>query len=281
MKWLLANTDKKSPFTWIGTSLLIIVGIGIADFETGREFGFSIFYLIPIVLVTWSFGRNFGFAFCIIATITWFIVDDLSGQAYSQPIIGYWNAIMRFGFFVLATLLLPALQALESEKNIARLDYLTGIANRRHFFELAQAELNRSQRYKHPFTIAYIDLDDFKLVNDQYGHIIGDKLLCAIVYRAKKQLRNTDIMARLGGDEFILLLPEMGQDTALLTVSKIRSSLLDEMRSNGWPVAFSIGVLTYQSGGISTEELVKRADKLMYTVKNNGKNAISYEIYAG
>ena len=281
MKWLLLNTDKKSPFTWIGTSLLIIVGIGIADFETGREFGFSIFYLIPIVLVTWSFGRYFGFAFCIIATITWFIVDDLSGQAYSQPIIGYWNAIMRFGFFVLVALLLPALQALEREKNIARLDYLTGIANRRHFFELAQAELNRSQRYKHPFTIAYIDLDDFKLVNDQYGHMIGDKLLCAIVNRAKEQLRKTDIMARLGGDEFILLLPEMGQDAALLTVSKIRSSLLDEMRSNGWPVAFSIGVLTYQSGEISTQELVKRADKLMYTVKNNGKNAISYEIYAG
>lgn len=272
--------DQKKPFIWISTNFLISIGIGIIDFKLGREFSFSIFYLIPIIFATLAFGRNVGFVFCIIATGTWFIVDQLSNAAYSHPMIGYWNAIMRLGFFVIITWLLPVFQELKLEKQISRIDHLTGIANRRYFFELLQAELSRSQRYKHAFTIVYIDLDGFKSINDLHGHLIGDKLLCTFVNRAKKLLRNTDIMARLGGDEFIFLLPEMGLDAAKVTVAKIQPELLREMRINGWPVTFSIGVLSYQCGDILAEELVKRADKLMYLVKNKNKNAIAYGNYS-
>ncbi len=272
--------DQKKPFIWISTNFRI--NISIIDFKLGREFSFSIFYLIPIIFATLAFGRNVGFVFCIIATGTWFIVDQLSNAAYSHPMIGYWNAIMRLGFFVIITWLLPVFQELKREKQISRIDQLTGIANRRYFFELLQAELSRSQRYKHAFTIVYIDLDGFKSVNDLHGHLIGDKLLCTIVNRAKKLLRNTDIMVRLGGDEFIFLLPEMGLDAAKVTVAKIQPELLREMRINGWPVTFSIGVLSYQCGDILAEELVKRADKLMYLVKNKNKNknAIAYGNYS-
>lgn len=257
----------------------MIIGIGFIDFKLGREFSFSIFYLMPIIFVTLAFGRNVGFVFCVIAAGTWFIVDQLGNAAYSHPMIGYWNAVMRLGFFVIVAWLLPAFQELEHEKQISRIDYLTGIANRRYFFELLEAELNRSRRYNHAFTIVYIDLDGFKSVNDHHGHLIGDKLLCTFVNRAKKLLRSTDIMARLGGDEFIFLLPEMGQVTAKATIAKIQPELLREMRINGWPVTFSIGVLSYHCGDIVAEELVKRADKLMYSVKNKNKNAIAYANY--
>lgn len=279
-KWqTFIQDDNKKIGVWLITGFLINIGIGVIDFKLGREFSFSIFYLIPIILVTLAFGRYVGLVFCILATGTWFAVDQLDNASYSHPMIGYWNAIMRLGFFVMITWLLPVLQELEREKQLSRMDYLTGIANRRYFFELLQAEFNRSQRYKHAFTIAYIDLDGFKLVNDRYGHLVGDRLLCAFVNRAKKLLRNTDIIARLGGDEFILLLPEMGQDAAKVTVAKIQSGLLNEMNNNKWPVTFSIGVLSYQMGEISADELVKRADRLMYTVKNNSKNAIAYGVY--
>ena len=87
-------------------------------------------------------------------------------------------------------------------------------------------------------------------------------------------------MARLCGDEFILLLLETDQNTAQVTVPKIKSVLLDEMKDNGWPVTFSIGVLTYRDGPITVDELISRADDLMYSVKNKGKNAIAYAIYA-
>ncbi|PPD03816.1 MAG: GGDEF domain-containing protein [Methylobacter sp.] len=271
--------NNKNPVILLIACLLVNIGIGVVDFKLGREFGFSIFYLMPIILVTLVLGRHVGLIFCIIATGTWFAVDQLSNTSYSHPMIGYWNAIMRLGFFVMITWLFPFLQELEREKQISRIDDLTGIANRRYFFELLQAELNRFQRYKHAFTIVYIDLDGFKLVNDKYGHMIGDRVLCAFVNRAKKLLRDTDIIGRLGGDEFIFLLPEMGQDDAKITVAKVQSGLLDEMNKNNWPVTFSIGVLSYKMGEISADELVKRADRLMYTVKNNSKNAIAYGVY--
>jgi diguanylate cyclase (GGDEF)-like protein len=179
------------------------------------------------------------------------------------------------------TLLLPALKALEREKEIARIDSLTGIANRRHLFEVVQTELYRSQRSKKPLTVVYFDLDGFKSVNDQYGHQTGDELLCAIVDRAKRELRKTDLIARLGGDEFVILLPETGQDAAPMTVNKILSSLSSEMRQHDWPVTFSIGVLIYEDGVITPDELIRRADDLMYSVKKSGKNDVAYAVCHG
>jgi len=90
---------------------------------------------------------------------------------------------VRLGFFILVSFLLPALKEREHEKENARRDDLTGAANRRQFFEAAQAELERFQRYQRPFTIVYFDIDDFKTVNDQQGHQIGDQLLCSVVNR--------------------------------------------------------------------------------------------------
>jgi diguanylate cyclase (GGDEF)-like protein len=263
------------------TACLLVIGVGIADYATGNELSVSVFYLIPIVLVTWFAGRNAGLGISVISAIMWFIADALGAQPQSNSMVRYWNAAVHLSFFVIVTLLLPALKAAEREKLVARVDDLTGIANRRQFFEVLQTELNRSQRYKRPFTIVYIDLDGFKVVNDQSGHQTGDKLLRAVANRAKSILRATDIMARMGGDEFVILLPELGQDPAQIVVPKIQSALLDEMRQNDWPVTFSIGALTCQDVPITTDGLIIRADDLMYSVKKNGKNAIAYAVYAG
>jgi len=278
---IIAPLEKRSSLFWAKTGLIGVASVGVADFLTGREFSFSLFYLIPIVLVTWFSGRNLGLALSVISAITWLAADTLAGQSYSQPFIRYWNAVVRLGFFVTVTFLLPALKAIEREKEVARLDDLTGAANRRHFFEVIQAEIDRSKRYKHPFTMIYMDLDEFKTVNDQWGHRIGDQLLCAIVDRAKSHLRKTDFLARMGGDEFVVLLPETDQKAAKITVSKIQFALLDEMQRHNWPVTFSIGVLTCLDAQITPDELIKRADDLMYSVKKTGKNSISYAVCAG
>jgi len=278
---MLEYFGKRSSLFWIITGSIFVGAIGIADIATGSELAFSLFYLIPIVLVTWFSGRNLGLVISVDSAVMWFIADVLAGQTYSQSVIRYWNAITRLGFFIVVTLLLPALRALERERDLARSDYLTGVANRRYFFELAQTELDRSHRYKRPFSIAYIDLDGFKTVNDQWGHQTGDKLLCAVANRVKRELRRTDIIARFGGDEFIVLLLETDQPAAQIAVPKIQSALMDEMRQNDWHVTFSIGVLTCLEAQITADELVKRADSLMYSVKKNGKNAIAYAVYAG
>lgn len=277
---ILENSIKKTFFL-MGVSLIFVAVIGVADFVIGHEFSFSLFYLFPIVLVTWFLGRNYGLAISFIAAVTWHLADIMSGHIYSLPVIAYWNAIIRFGFFSTVSMLLPALKELEYEKETSRTDHLTGISNRRHFFEILQSQLNLSQRYKRPFTIVYIDLDGFKMVNDTFGHQIGDKVLCAFVNQAKHQLRKTDSIARLGGDEFVLLLPEIDKDEAKETVSRIQSALLGEMQKNQWAVTFSIGVLTYQDGEVTADNLIKQADDLMYSVKQNGKNAITCAIYDG
>jgi len=278
---MLANLEKRSSLFWMIIGLIFVVGVGAIDFETGSELAFSLFYLIPIVFVTWFASKKLGLVFSVISAITWFVADAFTGQSYSQPFIRYWNAGIRLGFFVVVTLLLPALKELDREKEMARTDYLTGVSNRRSFFEIAQRELDRTQRYKQPFTLAYIDLDGFKTVNDQWGHRVGDKLLCAVVNQARKCLRKTDTIARLGGDEFMLLLPETDQVESQIIVSRIQFDLLQEMQRNNWPVTFSIGVLTCRQSQVTTDELIKKADELMYSVKKNGKNAVAYEVYAG
>jgi diguanylate cyclase (GGDEF)-like protein len=129
--------------------------------------------------------------------------------------------------------------------------------------------------------LAYIDLDNFKIMNDQFGHSVGDQVLRTVVSSARKYLRKTDVVARLGGDEFALLMPETDQESARIALSKIQSGLLEEMRQSHWPITFSIGVLTCMATPQTTDALVSLADELMYSVKRNGKNAIKYSSYTG
>jgi diguanylate cyclase (GGDEF)-like protein len=273
--------ERRSALFWIIIGSIFVVGVGISDILTGNEFAFSLFYLIPIFLVTWFSGKQQGIVISIISAVMWFIADILAGKTYTHPVIRYWNAVARLCSFLVVALLIPALKALEYEKGLARMDHLTGAANRRHFFEVLQTELDRSRRYKNPFTIAYIDLDGFKLVNDKWGHRAGDRLLCAVVKRAKRELRKTDIIARMGGDEFVIFFPEMGQDAARIAVPKMNAALVAETGRHKWPVTFSIGILTYRDGPINADELVKTADELMYSVKRCGKNGMAYAVCDG
>jgi diguanylate cyclase (GGDEF)-like protein len=277
---LLAFLKNRSSLFWTLAGLIGVVVVGVADFLTGRELAFSLFYLIPIVLVTWFSGRNLGLVLSAISALGWFAADALARQSQPEPIIMYWNAFVRLSFFALVPFLFSALQALEHEKELARLDDLTGIANRRRFFEMAETELDRSQRYQRPFTFVYFDVDNLKPVNDLSGHQIGDRLLRSVAQRAKLHLRRSDFLARLGGDEFVVILPETGPTAAHNAVLKLQGALLDEMRSQHWSVTFSFGVLTCLDAHLSADEMLKKADDLMYSVKKSGKNGIAYGIFS-
>jgi diguanylate cyclase (GGDEF)-like protein len=168
---------------------------------------------------------------------------------------------------------------MQREQIFARTDFLTGVLNARFFHELAQMEINRSARYQRPFTIVFIDVDNFKTINDTFGHTTGDTVLRTIAVNMEQQLRKTDIVARVGGDEFVVLLPETDSNTAPTVLTNLQRVLLDEMQENGWHVTFSIGALTVTGFQLSVDELLGRADQLMYVVKNGGKNNIHYESY--
>jgi diguanylate cyclase (GGDEF)-like protein len=264
------------------SAYIVLVIIGIADFVTGTEISFSLFYLAPIFLVTWFRSKGRGVLISIIAAITWLLADIAAGQTYSHPLIPFWNAIIRFGFFIIVTLLLSSLKnTLELKEQLAKTDFLTGVTNARSFFELADLEINRAKRYQHPFTIVYIDLDNFKTVNDTCGHLIGDRLLRLVADTIRNNIRITDISARLGGDEFAVLLPETDPEQSEIAINKVQTQLLDEMKKNNWPVTFSIGAVTFLTPPESVDKMIKKADDLMYSAKKNGKNIKKREVWSG
>jgi diguanylate cyclase (GGDEF)-like protein len=271
------NRQTKSRLTALG--FFIVALVGILDHLTGPELFVSIFYFIPIFLVTWFTERWIGIMISIASALIWLLADFTSGHTYSHPAIPYWNTSVRLGTFLVITFLLSTLKhALKQEKELARTDSLTGIANRRYFIELADAEINRAGRYKHPFTVVHIDLDNFKTVNDRFGHSVGDALLRLVVSTIRNNIRATDIVARLGGDEFVILLPETGPEPAGIITDKIQKISLDLMQKHQWPVTLSLGVVTFIQPPSTVDEMLKISDELMYAAKNNGKNTIRYEV---
>jgi diguanylate cyclase (GGDEF)-like protein len=272
-----AFLERRGRLFNTAAGFLLVAIVGVLDYATGYELGFSLFYLIPIALLAWFAGWRLGIASSVMSAAVWLSADLGAGHPYSHFIVPYWNTVIRLGIFIVITLLLVRLKkALEHERILSRVDFLTGAFNARHFMEILQSELERSKRYGGRFTIAYIDLDNFKTVNDNFGHNTGDRVLRAVVEEIRSNLRKTDTVARLGGDEFALLFPETGPRAARSTVNKIREKLARATRKNGWTVTLSIGVLTCAGCRLEADELLKKADNLMYASKREGKNSVSF-----
>jgi diguanylate cyclase (GGDEF)-like protein len=277
MHRFLQRLEGHSKTFWgvIGAALTLL--IGVVDLLTGHDVVLSLFYLLPVSAAAWYASPRLGYAMAGVCAVTLGAADVLDGPLVTNPAIYVWNTLIRLAFFVVVTALLAALRhALERERQLARTDFLTGALNVRAFAEVAHAELSRARRYHRPLSIAYLDLDDFKLVNDRLGHSVGNQVLRAVVHAARRNLRASDSVARLGGDEFALLLPETGEEAARGVVPKVQRSVLDHMVRHAWPVTLSIGVLTCEHPPASVDELLRQVDTLMYEVKNGGKNGVRY-----
>ncbi|MBI5822889.1 MAG: GGDEF domain-containing protein [Chloroflexi bacterium] len=270
---IVLDFEKAGKNFWITAGGIALCGVTILDYVTGAELSFSIFYLIPIALLAWRVDGNTGITAAMISAAAWLFVEVTSGPKYSSSFVYFWNAVIRLGFFLLPVLLF---KNLEQERRLARTDFLTGAMNSRSFRELAQREIDRSVRYQHAFTVAFIDIDNFKIINDTFGHTFGDAVLRAIAKNMKENLRKTDAVARMGGDEFALLLPEVDSNNAPIAISKMQQKLQEEMLNNKWPVTFSIGVITLNAPELTVDDILGRVDKMMYSVKNYGKNDIKY-----
>lgn len=263
-------------------SIALVGVLGVVDYITRNQLNFSLFYLIPISLSAWYVNRSAGISISILSVAVWLAADITTGVDYLHPAIYIWNTLIRFGFFIIVTYLMSELhKAQKSVEALARTDYVTGSLNSRYFHELLSIELSRSNRYKRPFTLVYLDLDNFKQVNDRFGHDEGDKLIRIIVEEITHQLRKTDIIARLGGDEFAVLFPETGQQEAKVVMLKVSRCLMEKLRQTYPFVTFSAGAVTYIAAPDSTKAAIKIADELMYSVKKDTKNGIRYSLYTG
>ena len=170
-------------------------------------------------------------------------------------------------------------EQLEQEKIRAVTDKLTGLPNREAYSERVHDEMLRWQRYQHPLSLAVLDIDFFKKVNDQYGHQMGDKVLKAVSSSVANRLREVDFIARFGGEEFVLLLPETSAEDALHMLNRTRERLaktqMKSKNSDGeetkFTVTFSIGIAQFTDGD-TADDVFERADKALYEAKENGRN---------
>jgi diguanylate cyclase (GGDEF)-like protein len=273
LRLYLAN---RSAWALIRMGLVVVLVIGVVDFWTGHELSIFILYLAPVMIVSAFGGVYAGLALALAAATVWLIADLLAGRTATQTFIPYWNAIVRLFFLAIVVILQ---NALSKEKLVARTDHLTGMANRKYFYEVVEKELLLARRYPHPFSTAYIDIDNFKSVNDRYGHMTGDHLLQSVGRVIGENIRSVDFGARLGGDEFGILLPQADAASAREVVVKLQNLLNNAMSRKQWPVTFSFGVATFLKPPESVDEVVSRTDSLMYDAKHGGKNRMQCQTY--
>ncbi len=279
---ILEILEKGTPLFWTVTGILLVGLLGLADYLTGNEINFSLFYLAPIVLVTWAVNQASGLFLSFLSGLTLLVAEMAASQTYTPPATFVWNTLLDASFFFLVTYLVAALHhARREELLMARTDFVSGAVNRRYFDELLEMEIQRIRRYPNPLTLVYIDIDNFKLVNDLFGHKSGDDVIRCIADELKSHLRSTDIIARVGGDEFALLLPVTNLPEARIVLSKLRDSLREEMERRNYPVTFSMGSVTCLAPPLSTEQVIMMADKLMYEVKNSTKDDVRFRTWEG
>jgi diguanylate cyclase (GGDEF)-like protein len=159
--------------------------------------------------------------------------------------------------------------------SLSFIDNLTGVFNRNYFDNSFNKELHRAKRYQQPFSVVMLDLDDFKQVNDTFGHPVGDSVLKEFAYLLKNLLREEDIAARYGGEEFVVMLPQTDVAGSKIFAERLLQETLSYTFPENIPLSFSAGLATYPIHGDSKKDLIEMADKSLYASKSRGKKCVS------
>jgi len=274
---------RHSRILVLGLGISLFAAVSAVKYVSGPDVVFSAIYLVPIVFIAWCLSVSAGLVTAMASTLVLLLMNLSQAHKYTHVLVPYWNAAMDLGVFLIVIFILSEAKHLyERERELSREDFVTGLPNSRAFAEALTAEIARVRRYRHQITIVYIDLDDFKQVNDRYGHHAGDELLSAVANALRGSVREVDVVARLGGDEFALLLPETNAAAARSVLDKIESALHQNVRfpEHGCPVSFSAGAVTFEKPLDSVELMIQRADQVMYSVKQNGKGRVVQQVVA-
>lgn len=279
LRLLNALLTRSSATMVASLSLVFIVLLAAVDYLTGQELSFSVFYLIPIAVAAWYGGGKLGYIISGVSTFAWLAVEGTATEPYSRDWIVFWNSGVRLLLFVVFVYLLAELKLhLRREQQLARTDSLTGLLNRSGFMDQAGALITAAARYEQAVTIAYIDVDGFKAINDKLGHSKGDEVLTAIGTLLGLSRRKSDIVGRMGGDEFAVLLPNTNLSGANAFFENLHYLLEKESRNRQWPgLGISIGAAVFERGPTDLAEGLQVADELMYKAKKSGPSNLVVE----
>ena len=265
------KASKAAIYLWVALGTLLV---GAIDYATGVEIHVTSLYFIPLAAAGWRLGRVGAVIASLFSAAVWFFALYFTAVHFASYV---WiaNVITQLTAFLSVSLLVAMLNhSLARERGLSGTDYLTGLRNRRAFIEHANAALLLCRRHGRPVALAYIDLDNFKQVNDSLGHARGDTVLGACAKTIGALLRESDIPARFGGDEFAVFLPEASAESALAVLDRIRNAIALAKETQGIGVTASIGLVVDESASCDIDELLQRADAQMFVAKSNGNRAI-------
>jgi len=273
--------ECKSPSCralWGGCSALLAFGIVALHGFAGSHPALFVLLLLPTLIATVRLGLGYALAIAIFGagSMLWL---DLGMVTTMSPLMLTFNALLRLSVFALVAW--GGWKIVELSRTLQTLchsDSLTGLGNHRAFMNRGEEEIQRARRGLLPLSVLFIDLDNFKAVNDNSGHHEGDVLLKRVATILAAHLRYSDFVARLGGDEFGLILYDTAGPGALRVAVQIHTDLRASFERTGHPVTASIGAVTFQDLPERFEDVVKRADALMYEVKRGSKDAVLHKV---
>jgi diguanylate cyclase (GGDEF)-like protein len=263
----------------LGIAVIIIISV-IDYWLTAQHISFLAFYIAPVFIFAWFLGWGPGLTCAVVCSALNFGIDLWHIRVADNPAEPFISGFTGVLVLISTAQTITVIRSLVNhEYDTARTDDVTGVANRRAFYEAMDVELNRARRHNDPLTLMVLDLDNFKTVNDRFGHLTGDRVLRTVAETIRSNLRTTDIVARLGGDEFGVLLPETSAEASAMIVRRIQTSLQQTVVAGEAPITLSIGSATFLTLPASTEDLLHQADELMYSVKHASKDAVLQQTF--
>jgi diguanylate cyclase (GGDEF)-like protein len=271
-----------------------LAAVGLLDYVTGPWVSFALFYVAPVLGAAWWLGRGPALLAALTAGVAWFEAEAWGYRGEPTRSL-MWNSMSRLAMLIAMAAMVVRIREdrrrlkevnarlshlLDAEEKLARTDALTGLPNRRAFLERVSDELARAKRSRNPVCIAYIDIDNFKRINDDKGHVEGDAFLKQVSRAIRETIRASDVAARLGGDEFAVLFTD-AQRAAVEPLARrllSRTQALGE-RHPGLDVGASVGMAWFDAAPDSAELLLDRADGAMYEAKSAGKHR--FALWAG
>jgi diguanylate cyclase (GGDEF)-like protein len=261
-----AQSLRRHEITTTAYLCALVVIIGYVDYVSGPEIGFSLFYLAPVVAAGWYVGRGSAVTVALAAAICWFTADYLIRVSLG---LSLWNGLTRLVIYTGQGILIATLREdRRREAVLARTDAVTELPNSRSFYESIEARVKEQA----PITAMFIDLDNFKRVNDLFGHPTGDEILKRVAGALRKAIRATDVAARVGGDEFAVLLQDIDEQAC----AAIGTRIIEGVRAiasdlEGTAFGASVGIAISREGRTSSKDLVKAADAALYEAKERQK----------